>query len=81
MFYWAVIRNEMRNVMRNEMRNEMRNVMRNEVRNEMRNIMGIKSVLQFSSYFVCMYMMYIHTYICNQKFHQHSYGFQNLMSS
>ena len=41
----------------------------------------IKSVLQNSSYFVGIYNMYISTYIRNKNCHQHSYGFQNLMSS
>ena len=42
----------------------------------------IKSVLSFSSYFVGMYIKYIPTYIHVIKdFHQHSSGFQNLMSS
>ena len=40
-----------------------------------------KSVLQFSSYFVGIQIKYISTYIRNKNCHQHSYGFQNFMSS
>ena len=39
------------------------------------------SVLQFSSYLLGIQIMYISTYIRNQNCHQHSYGFQNFMSS
>ena len=42
---------------------------------------GIKSVLPCSSYFVGILNMYKYTCIQNKNCHQHSYGFQNLMSS
>ena len=42
---------------------------------------SIKWVLQFSSYFVGIQIMYIYTFIRNKNCHQYSYGFQNSMSS
>ena len=41
----------------------------------------IKSVLQFSLYVVGIKIMYMSTYIRNKRCHQHSYVFQNFMSS
>ena len=75
------VRDQMRDQMRDEVRDQMRDQMRDEVRDEMRDILGIKSVLQFSLYFLGIKIMYTSTCISNKSCHRHSYGFQNLMSS
>ena len=45
---------------------------------------GIKNVVQFSLYYLGIYVDHIYIYIyiyIVKNFHQHSYGFENLMSS